>query len=178
LADIYTDTLARAAEAQGSTQAVASLLHVPENTLLRWMSGRAQMPLQAFLRLVELLSEYEKGGGGYPGAAAAERGDRLVFHMGKLIAHCARCDGTEFLPTATEPLKLTSELACCTCGERVIHGDLIAQLARDAVNQSRAYTAARTRHQVAIREATAKRRAAAEAPDSPAKIVPPEESGA
>ena len=39
LSDIYTQTLARAVEAQGSTQALASLLHVPESTLLRWMSG-------------------------------------------------------------------------------------------------------------------------------------------
>jgi hypothetical protein len=178
LSDIYTDTLARAAEAQGSTQAVASLLHVPENTLLRWMSGRAQMPLQAFLRLVELLSEYEKKGGGYPGAAAAESGDRLVFRMGKLMGHCSRCDGTEFVPAVpTEAVKLTSALGCCACGERVIHGNLIAQLAKDAVNQSRAYTAARTRRQVAIREASAKRRAAGEAPNPPPQIVPPDESG-
>jgi len=33
------------------------------------------------------------------------------------------------------------------CGERVIHGNLIGQLATEAVNQSRAYTAARTRRQ-------------------------------
>jgi hypothetical protein len=168
LSDIYTQTLARAAEAQGSTQALASLLHVPEGTLLRWMSGRAQMPLQAFLRLIGLLSEYERKGGGYPGSEAAARGDRLAFRMGKLVARCARCDGSEFVPAEpSQPVKLTSALECCACGERVVHGDLIAQLATDAVNQSRAYTAARTRRQVALRAATAK----------PAKIVPPDESG-
>ena len=148
MSDIYTQTLARAAEAQGSTQALASLLHVPESTLLRWMSGRAQMPLQAFLRLVNLLSEYERNGGGYPGAQDPASGDKLSFRMGKLSARCARCDGIEFLPAdPLQPLKLTSKLVCFACGERVIHGNLIAQLATEAVNQSRAYTAARTRRQ-------------------------------
>src|SRR5437899_4363565 len=56
LSDIYTQTLARAAEAHRSTQALASLLHVPESTLLRRMSGRAQMPVQAFLELIRLLT--------------------------------------------------------------------------------------------------------------------------
>ena len=168
MSDIYTQTLARAAEAQGSAQALASLLHVPEGTLLRWMSGRAQMPLQAFLRLIALLSEYETKGGGYAGTDGAASGDRLGFRMGKLIARCARCDGSAFMPAEpNQPVKLTSALACCVCGERVIHGNLIAQLATDAVNQSRAYTAARTRRQVALRQATAK----------PVKIVPPDEPG-
>jgi hypothetical protein len=178
LSDIYTQTLERAAEAHGSTQALASVLHVPEGTLLRWMSGRAQMPLQAFLRLIVLLSEYEKRGGNYPGAGVTGLGDRLSFRMGKLIAHCARCDGTEFLPAdATQPVKLTSELACSACGERAIHGNLIAQLAKDAINQSRAYTAARTRRQVALRVASAKRRPFQRAPDPTVKIVRPDEPG-
>ena len=56
---IHTRALARAAETEGSTQALAGVLHVPENTLLRWMSGRAQMPLRAFLRLVEVLSQHD-----------------------------------------------------------------------------------------------------------------------
>lgn len=160
MADIYTQTLARAAEAQGSTQAVASLLHVPESTLRRWMSGRAQMPLAAFLRLIGLLSEYERKGGGYPGTAGAASGETLAFRMGTLIARCARCDGSAFLPAdPKQPVKLTSELACCACGERVIHGNLIAQLAKDAVMQSRTYTAARAKRQAALLETSAKRRA-------------------
>jgi hypothetical protein len=168
LSDIYTQTLARAAEAQGSTQALASLLHVPEGTLLRWMSGRAQMPLQAFLRLIALLSEYETKGGGYAGSEGAASADRLGFRMGKLTARCARCDGSEFLPAEpSRPVKLTSSLTCSACGERVIHGNLIAQLAMDSVNQSRAYTAGRTRRQAALRRVTPK----------PAKIVPPDEFG-
>jgi transcriptional regulator with XRE-family HTH domain len=160
LSDIYTETLARAAEAQGSTQAVASLLHVPESTLLRWMSGRAQMPLQAFLKLVSILIQYEKTGGGYALTGTTAPGDKLAFRMGKLLARCARCDGTDFLPgDPTEPVTLTSELACCACGERVIHGNLIAQLATDAVNQSRAYTAARTRRQAQLLKMSTRRRA-------------------
>jgi len=160
LSDIYTQTLARAAEAHGSTQALASLLHVPESTLLRWMSGRAQMPLAAFLRLIGLLGEYEKKGGGYPGARGAASDEKLAFRMGKLFARCARCDGIEFLPAdPAQPLRLMSELQCCACGERVIHGNLIAQLAKDAISQSRAYTAARAKRQAVLLETSAKRRA-------------------
>ena len=145
LSDIYTQTLARAAEAQGSTQALASLLHVPESTLLRWMCGRAQMPVQAFLELVRLLTQYEKKGGAYPATQAAG-GEKRTFQMGRLPARCARCDGSEFVPVdPARPVKMTSELACAACGARVVHGNLIAQLAQDAVNQSRAYTAARAK---------------------------------
>ena len=158
MSDIYTQTLARAAEAQGSTQALASLLHVPESTLLRWMSGRAQMPVQAFLELVRLLTQYENKGGAYPATQAAG-GEKLTFRMGRHAARCGRCDGSEFVPAdRVRPVKMTSELACSACGERVMHGDLIAQLANDAVNQSRAYTAARAKRQAALIQ-NAKRRA-------------------
>jgi len=147
---IHTRALARAAEAEGSTQALAGVLHVPENTLMRWMSGRAQMPLRAFLRLVELLSQHEKNGVGAASAGEVLHNGKLSFAMGQLLARCARCDGTDFLPAvAGTPLRMTSELACVSCGERVAHGDLISQLARDAVQQSRAMTVARTRRQAA-----------------------------
>src|SRR3954463_14319307 len=144
---LYTRALIRAADSQGSTQALASLLRVPENTLLRWMSGRAQMPLQAFLKLVDMLSEQEKAD-----LAASREGQRgkppgtarLTFKMGPLLARCTRCDCTEFVAVdPATPLLLTSELACAGCGERVRHGNLICQLAKDAVQQSRAMTAAR-----------------------------------
>jgi hypothetical protein len=160
---IYTQTLARAAESQGSTQALASLLRVPENTLLRWMSGRAQMPLQAFLKLVDMLSAQERADlaasreaqrGKPPGAA------RLTFKMGPLFARCARCDGTEFVAVdPAAPLLLTSDLACAACGLQVRHGTLICQLAKDAVHQSRAMTAARARQQVERQRNSAKARA-------------------
>ncbi len=141
---IYTRALARAAEAQGSTQSLASLLRVPESTLLRWMSGRAQMPLQAFLKLIEVLVQFEKTGGDatLDGANVEKR----TFKMGELLARCPGCDTTEFVavePAAT--LRFTSQLACVACGERVVHGNLIAQLARDAVHQSRAMTVARAK---------------------------------
>jgi hypothetical protein len=142
---IYTRALGRAAEIQGSTQALASLLRVPENTLLRWMSGRAQMPLQAFLKLIELLSQNDRAGVDTRVQDLAE-GEKLTFTMGQLTAHCARCDGTEFATVApSAALKFTSHLACCSCGETIVHGNLIAALAKDAVYHSRAMTAARVR---------------------------------
>jgi len=147
---IYTRTLARAAEVEGSTQALAGVLHVPENTLLRWMSGRAQMPLRAFLRIVELLSQHERNDGAAASEAEVPGDGKLSFPMGELLARCARCDGAEFVPAAETSLRMTSELACTSCGERVVHGNLISQLARDAIQQSRAMTVARARRQARI----------------------------
>lgn len=60
---IYTQTLAKAAKFHGGTQSLANFLHVPEATLLRWMSGRAQMPQQAFLKLVEAIAQHERASG-------------------------------------------------------------------------------------------------------------------
>lgn len=148
---IYTRTLARAAEAQGSTQALASLLRVPENTLLRWMSGRAQMPLQAFLKLVDMLAQHEKSGADTT-IQEAVKGEPVTLRSGDLLARCAQCDGTEFVPTGDDPrVKFTSELACRACGERVIHGNLVAQLAKDAVLHARTLTARRARRQAALK---------------------------
>ena len=160
---IHTRALARAAEAQGSTQSLASLLRVPENTLLRWMSGRAQMPLQAFLKLIDVLVQFEKTGG--DAALDGASGEKRTFKMGELLARCARCDTTEFV--AAEPaakLRFTSELICAACGERVVHGNLIAQLAKDAVHQSRAMTVARAKRRERLLSNSPKLRAMNEAP--------------
>ena len=154
---IYTRTLARASEMHGSTQALASFLHVPENTLLRWMSGRAQMPLQAFLKLIEAISLSERNGGAHLAPPIAQ-GEPLSFKMGDNVAHCARCDGTEFI-AAEGQLNFISQLACRACGERVVHGNLVAQLAKDAIQQSRAMTVARTRRQAELVKASPKLRA-------------------
>jgi hypothetical protein len=157
---IYTRALARAAQAQGSTQSLASLLHVPESTLLRWISGRAQMPLQAFLKLIELLAQHEKNGDQESAPPAQGRDENHSFSMGQLFANCARCDATQFVQVAAgTPLYMTSELACTSCGERVVHGNLIAQLARDAVHQSRAMTVARAKRQARPDQSSVKRSA-------------------
>ena len=158
---IHTRVLVQAAEVQGSTQALATLLRVPESTLLRWMSGRAQMPVQAFLKLVELVSQHELKGGAETGAAPANDAEGLSFTMGRHLAHCARCDGTGFAMEAPGPLKMTSRLVCRACGEPVIHGNLVAQLAQDAVQHSKARTVARTRRE-AVRQSAQPRRSLAD----------------
>src|SRR5438132_13394532 len=101
---IFTRALAQAAAAQGSSQALAYQLHVPENTLLRWMSGRAQMPLAAFRRVIELLVEHEQSGAQPQALAPAEK---LDFNIGEVFARCARCGGTQFAPAvAGTPLRM------------------------------------------------------------------------
>lgn len=146
---LYTQTLARAADAEGGTAALASLLHVPERTLERWMSGRAQTPLRAFLKALERLTTHEANGAAPP--RPPSNGEPLVFRMGNLLARCARCDSTEFQPANPQaPLRLTAELLCRACGQKVVHGNLIAQLAQDAVQHAHAMTAARQRRQGAL----------------------------
>lgn len=146
---IYTETLSRAAQAEGGTAALASMLHVPEKTLERWMSGRAQTPLRAFLKVLERLTVHEQNGAS--AAPLVKDGEPLSFRIGQLLARCSRCDCTEFDPAeADKPLTLVSALACRACGEKVIHGNLIAHLAQDAVQYAHAMTAARTRRQSAV----------------------------
>ncbi len=57
---LYTVTLARAAELVGGRAKLAELLCVSQSTLARWMSGRSQMPMRAFLSLVELTRKAER----------------------------------------------------------------------------------------------------------------------
>ena len=152
---IYTQTLSRAAEAEGGTAALAGVLHVPETTLERWMSGRAQTPLRAFLKALERLTAHEASGAARVPLAD---GEPLTFSMGQLQARCGRCDSTEFVPAQPgTPLKLTSELVCRACGEKVIRGDVMARLAQDAVQYSHAMTAARERRQGALTTARSKK---------------------
>jgi hypothetical protein len=153
---LYTQTLARAAEAEGGTAALASVLNVPESTLTRWMSGRAQMPLRAFLKALERLTAHEASGAAEP--LATVNGQPLTFRMGQLLARCSRCDSTEFAPADPAwPLTLTSALVCRACGEKVIHGNLIAQLAQDAVQYSHAMTVTRERRRSALNSARRKK---------------------
>ena len=145
---IFTRALAQAASVQGSNQALAYQLRVPENTLLRWMSGRAQMPLQAFRRLIELLVEHEKSASAQPQPQpqAGAPGEKRDFNVGEVLARCARCGGTQFAPAIAEvPLKMTSALLCCSCTFSVKHGELLTQLASQAIQHSRALAALRKR---------------------------------
>lgn len=144
---IVTLILQQAAQAEGSTQALASRLNAPEATLLRWMSGRAQTPLRAFLVVLEYLMELERKDEEGPAASDAvveRQADKLVFPLGPLLARCVCCDGNEFRLAGPGSLRLTSPLACTTCGAEIVHGKLLAQLATDAVHHSRA-ASARTR---------------------------------
>lgn len=132
--------LQQAAKAEGSTQALANRLNAPEPTLRRWMDGRAQTPLRAFLAVLEFLMQLERRAADAAAPAHPEPGtpDKLVFPLGPLRARCARCDATEFRLLVPGALRLTSALACTACGAEVVHGNLLAQLAKDAVHQSRA----------------------------------------
>ena len=133
---IYTRALRQAVEAQGSRQALASVLHVPENTLLRWMSGSAQTPVQAFCKVIDLLVEHEKSSAAPLAAVGGPVATQqtLEFATGGLLARCVLCNGTAFalLPPATA-LLYTSELRCRACNTPVVHGSLVSGLAKEAV---------------------------------------------
>jgi len=146
---IVTLILQQAARAEGSVQALATRLNAPEPTLVRWMTGRAQTPLRAFLAVLDYLMQIERraANDGDEASSAGVPSDKLVFPLGPLLARCARCDGTEFRLAKPGPLRLTAPLACAACGEEVVHGNLLAQLAKDAVHHSRA-VAVRTQRAV------------------------------
>lgn len=152
---IITDVLREAVRIEGSSQALASRLHAPETTLSRWVSGRAQTPLRAFLAVLELVMQ-EEARTPPPAQPAALNGQPHVFRLGPLEARCVRCDGTQFAHPHGEALRLTSRLTCVACGEAVVHGNLLAQLARDAVHQSRASMARVERAVTASRESSAR----------------------
>ena len=155
---IITDILREAIRIEGSAQALASRLNAPEGTLARWVAGRAQTPLRAFLAVIDFVMKHEAGAPPSPGAPAAadDAPPSLVLALGPLEARCARCDGTRFKRLGAAPLQLTSVLACCECGTQVVHGNLLAQLARDAVQQSRA-SMARAQRAVSVSRASIER---------------------
>lgn len=169
---LYTRALVRAAEIQGSPQALASLLRVPENTLLRWMAGRAQMPVQAFLRVIALITEDERKHTVNTVPSAAASAEKLRFRIGELDAHCARCESLDFVQAdPSQPLRYINVLHCAACGERIIHGDLIARLAQEAVYHSKAITVQRQKRQAEL----ARKAGRPQAPTA-AEPVPPSKS--
>lgn len=148
--NVYSKVLAQLVAREGSsTQAVASLLNVPEKTLERWMLGRSQMPLRAFLRALELVAQHEQRDGTL--VASAPEPEPLRFLAGPVPATCAKC-GQEHFRRADPSARPTyrSTLACLGCGTEVAHGDLIAALAKEVSRRAGTYVArARARRQSA-----------------------------
>ena len=142
--DMFTRILGDAVRLEGSEQALATRLRVPGSTLSRWLRGRAQTPLGAFLVTLQFVMQKER-------AALGERAtlpvkgpqEKLVFPLGTLTARCARCGAIEFRARDAGSLSLASVLHCAQCGADVVHGELLAQLARGARRQSRGHHAHR-----------------------------------
>jgi hypothetical protein len=133
---VYTRALAQAIEMHGSTQALAFELRVPENTLQRWISGRAQMPLQAFHRAVALLTAHEQRASAPAEDAALT--ESVAFSIEGVSAHCARCGAIEFLsPVPRNALRMTTRLECASCKAGTTYGEMVGALATLAVRQAR-----------------------------------------
>ena len=138
--NVYTKVLEQAAGLEGSTQALAARLHVPEKTLLRWMSGRAQMPLQAFLNAMEFVAAREQQ---IAVQASAASDEKLSFNVGPVLARCARCEGTQFRRAdPSQALHYARNLACRSCGAEVNYGRLVVELARETSVHARSRLAA------------------------------------
>jgi hypothetical protein len=126
--NVYRKLLAQAAQYEGSTQALAGLLRVPEKTLERWMQGKAHMPLRAFYKLMEVLAQHEQEGAG---EELADADAPLTFAIGRQVAQCSSCGGQEFARVDKDgPLRFVHRLRCLSCDTQVVHGDLVAELAR------------------------------------------------
>ena len=134
--------LRQALQVEGSTQALAHRFRAPEATLMRWLEGRAAPPLRLIPSLLDFLMQ---AGDAKPDPEPAPPSESLVFRMGQLTARCERCDGSEFRLAHPGALRMTSPLLCTSCGRQVIHGNLLAALANDAVQHARAATARRMR---------------------------------
>jgi hypothetical protein len=126
--NVYTRLLKQLVAIEGSSQAVAGLLRVPEGTLIWWMNGRAQMPLRALLKAIDLVAKHE----------LKEQPERFTFEVGPVRARCAGCGATEFRRRDPDvALTYMSLLACAICGHEVVHGDLVVQVAKDAGQQAK-----------------------------------------
>lgn len=133
---VYTKVLAQLVAKEGSAPAVASLLHVPEKTLQRWMQGSAQMPLQAFLRALNMVVQHER----MRGIPQPEPAAPLVFKVGAVVAQCAECGGHEFRRAdPAVPHTYMSVLACLECGTHVVHHELVAALAKEVARRAGTY---------------------------------------
>ncbi|HZE60224.1 MAG TPA: hypothetical protein VE085_06675 [Burkholderiales bacterium] len=155
--NVYTKVLQQAAELEGSTQALAARLRVPENTLLRWMSGRAQMPLQAFFNAMEFVGARESQTAVQASGASDEK---LSFNVGPVLAHCSRCEGTEFRRAdPNQPLHYARNLACRSCGTEVNYGRLVVELARETSVHARSRLAALKQREAERKARTLKARA-------------------
>jgi hypothetical protein len=122
---VFTRALVQAAGLQGSTQALASLLRVPEETLRRWMAGRAMMPVKAFRQLLEFLKNTEAD-------THLEAPDGTVaFRVGSVPARCAACQGTQFVAKAPAArLRYSSPLVCAACRQDVMLAELLSEVAQ------------------------------------------------
>jgi hypothetical protein len=140
--NVYTNVLRQAASIEGSTQALATLLRVPEGTLLRWMSGRSQMPLRAFLKAIDLVAKHEVRHAAPPAQPAAAT-EQLRFNVGPVLARCSGCNG-ELFRRADPSQRLTylSMLVCIGCEAEVQHAQLVVQLAREVGQYARQQLAA------------------------------------
>jgi hypothetical protein len=140
---IFTRALSQAMAMHGSTQALAYALRVPEATLLRWVAGRAQMPLAAFHHVVDELMAHEAKAEQPAGANGVHP---VQFNIGEVVARCPRCHGAEFsADVAPDALTMRSVLCCRSCGHGISQGELLRELATSAIRDSRSAASRRGR---------------------------------
>lgn len=133
--NIFSHALAAAAESQGSTQELADILRVPEGTLLRWLSGRAMMPVLAFSKVLEILADHENRVTEEPAEDAT--GSPLTFTLNQTAARCPNCHGSEFVQCRPAfRLRYDSLLACRSCATQILHRTLLMDLAMLHARQS------------------------------------------
>jgi hypothetical protein len=138
--NVYARVLAQLVQAEGSAQAVARRLRAPEKTMERWLQGRAQMPLRAFLEALKLVVDHEVRDGPLCGAQHAP--ERLTFKAGPVVAECPKCRSTQFRRAdADAPLTYRSRLACLRCEGEIVHGDLVVALTREVARRAGSYVA-------------------------------------
>ena len=127
---IHRRALQRAAELLGGTDQLHIYLRVSRSQLQFWMEGGEALPPDLFLRLVDLILEYNA-----PGASGTRR-----IRVGPNTARCPTCDAIDFKPlVADAQITNMSVMVCSQCQQQTTHGSLVASAADDGAKRSAAW---------------------------------------
>lgn len=115
----------------GGIDELRAYLRVPRPQLVLWMQGAEKLPLDMFLKVVDLVLEQ-------PAPPEGVSGTRRI-RVGPNTARCPKCDGIDFVPRAPgAPITNVSILVCFHCGQETPRGNLAVAAADEGTKRSAA----------------------------------------
>ena len=123
-------TLRRAAEILGGIDQLRIYLRASRRQLAAWMQGGEKLPLDLFLKIVDLILEH-----GSPSIPGTQR-----IRVGPHTARCHACDGIDFkLLDPSAPVTNMSVLVCIHCKQQATRGSLVVAAADEGAKRSAAW---------------------------------------